>query len=654
MVEDDGEGQIRTFQIVFEGVTCDDCGATVPVTTTCTCGAWTPRDDEHVKRRRPTVDDLRTILTPNTQKVDPIDFGDAIGDLSPWIEELFEGLASIGSDSADSGSLERSLERIAVLRARVVNNGRRRPWLALWDPILALVDELGAMAGAYLDALAAGSPNEARLHEQAGQAHLNKAARQIGLVNTRLDWWGFDHSIRMPTSLIEAAAAAYDTTGAANIVDLDAEGMALYERITGKANGPTGLGVGLLLDLGLLDRAFDESRVYRIARLVYERLDASRASFAALVSDPVRQADIAHARQVFYESQLQAETLLRELAGQRRIEASAVLRLGAQMTERVSGNLLNLVVSTGAKAPIKYTAEYTNVHQAARTSGLGDALLGFDGRIRNADAHADYEVGQDFVLLGRHRTHPEQVPDEELVDTVLASVESCAAILAAIDCAIADGGLPSGPSPIDELPVEERLSILLAVAGAHPRKIEMKCDRVELSAEAYASASLNPLSVIASIVGQVPADTRRLVLRLRRRSGPVVADVVVEPLRRAQAAEGLAKELAHIEFLARATINGRPVFPRRHVRFMLATFVHRMLDAPVDEVYASVELLEATARRMRDPDLVEAVRAFGVMRRAQIENRPVPASVRTAFLRIATYIGTPPGPWNDGSGAFTG
>lgn len=649
MVEDDGETQTHTFLIVFEGVTCDDCNETVSVTTTCSCGAWAPREDKHVERRRLIVAGLRSELNARGQATQPADLQNAIDELQPWIAELFEGLALLGSDEADPSGVQRSIDRITSLWGRVLANGRQRPWLALWDPILALINELIAMTNAYLDALGASSPAEALPHQQAGQEHLDEAARQIGLVSVRLDWWGIDHSIQMPTSVVEAAAAAYDTTGAKNLVDLDAKGMALYQRITGKSNGPSGLGVGLLIDLGLVDRAFDEARVYRVAGLVYDFIDRNRAAFAALIGDTVRKADLTHAHQVFYESQLATETILRELAGNRRIEASAVLRLGAQMTERISGNLLNLVLSSGRSIPLRPTTDYDKIHASARGAGLGDALLGLDDRVRNADAHVDFEVGPDYVLLGRHRSHPEVVPDDELVDIVLSSVESCAAILAAVDCAIADGGLSVGPSPIDELPVEDRLSVLLAAAGAHPVKVSFRGDRVELSAEAFAGASLNPLSVIATIVGQIPVEARRAVLRLRRRNGSVIADVALEPLRRAQASDGLAQELAYVEFLGRASLNGRPVFPQRHSRFMLATFVHRMLNAPLEEVDAAVALLDATARHLRDNELAAAVWAFGVMRRSQDEGLPPPASARDAFLKLATYL-SPPGPWNDGSG----
>lgn len=86
--------------------------------------------------------------------------------------------------------------------------------------------------------------------------------------------------------------------------------------------------------------------------------------------------------------------------------------------------------------------------------------------------------------------------------------------------------------------------------------------------------------MIAIIAGQLPPEAQRLVLRLKRRTGTVVANVVLDPLRRFQSSDGLTKDLAFAEFLGRATLNGRPVLPQRHVRFMLATFVSGLLGRP--------------------------------------------------------------------------
>jgi hypothetical protein len=86
-----------------------------------------------------------------------------------------------------------------------------------------------------------------------------------------------------------------------------------------------------------------------------------------------------------------------------------------------------------------------------------------------------------------------------------------------------------------------------------------------------------------------------------------VADAVLEPLRRFQASDGLATNLGFVEFLGRATLNGKPVFSRRHPRFMMAHYVHELLEAALAEVEEAGPLLAAGARRLKDQELAEAL-----------------------------------------------
>jgi len=171
-----------------------------------------------------------------------------------------------------------------------------------------------------------------------------------------------------------------------------------------------------------------------------------------------------------------------------------------------------------------------------------------------------------------------------------------------------------------------------------------------VSGAAHGNLGINPLSVIAVLTPLIPADVRRLVFRLKRQRGAVVADVMLEPLRRFQAGEGLAKNIAFVELLGRATLNGHPVFPQRHVRFMFAFYVHGLLEAALAQVEEAGLLLAGSARRLKDRELAEALEAFVLMKRAQAGGPPASATTIRTYNRLAEYIGKPPGAWNDGSG----
>jgi hypothetical protein len=647
----ESDGDLRTFKLVFEGVTCDECDQTYPVNQTCGCGTWTPRDDVHSARRRAAVAEIQSRLIEPVEPTTPITIVEGLEVVSPWIADFFEGLNLLGEDGADASLVDQQIGTLLDLRGHVAAVPRRRPWLAIWDPFTAVLDSLAALAQTYVEAAVAADPQGAETLEVVGQSHLDDATVQIGVLNTRADFWGLARTIRLPDSIVAAAAAAYEATGAENLLDLERRGMFRYKRISGKEEGPIGVGIGLALDLGLVDRALDEKRVFAVARATYERIDKYRRPFLALASDAGWRGDLLNARRLFYESQLSAETLLRELAGERRLEAEAVLRLGGRLTERVSAAIVGLVVASDSSTHLRRTADYTEILIAAKAADLGDLLLGFDDRIRNADAHSDYDVGDDFVILGRNRSKPERVGDEELVDIVLAAVESCAAIFAAIDCVLLEEGHPASQDRAADFEVVDLVTMLLAASGVTASRVEFAGNRLNISGSTLGMGSaVNPLTVIAALSPHLPPETNRVALHLKRQQGTVVADVVLEPLRRSHMQDGVAKDAAFIEFMGRAKLNGRPVLPPRHVRFLMAYHAVPLLNMPLSELEERIGHLAAAARHLNDRDLAAALQATVVMKRAQEGGPPAPAALRRVYERLADYVRRPPGSWNDGSG----
>ena len=99
----------------------------------------------------------------------------------------------------------------------------------------------------------------------------------------------------------------------------------------------------------------------------------------------------------------------------------------------------------------------------AHQASLDALLLGFDKDIRNADAHHDYEILADAVLLSGD--YPRVVPDEALIDIVLSALESSAALFAALDCALSEEGAAATLDRNDEFSAEDLLRILLAANG---------------------------------------------------------------------------------------------------------------------------------------------------------------------------------------------
>jgi hypothetical protein len=461
--------------------------------------------------RRNLAQDLRESLDRPIAPSSPIEFGEALDVLVPWIEQLFEGLRQLGGDQPDASPLRVTVTAMLDLRDRIHAVPRHRPWLAVWDPMKGLVDQLLALAATELDACLAPDPDAVAALEPVGQRRIDDARTFIHKVDVRLTWWGIERTIRLPDSAVAAAGAAYEDTGAEGIVDLDRLGMARYERITGKPTGPTGIGVGLLLDFALIDRAFDEARFYEVAATTYRRLEAFRAGFVERVTDEGWRADLLEARRKFYDAQLKAELVLGNVdEGERRIEVGAVIELGAVVTEGVAPTLLGLVIGSDRSRKVARGRDYSNYLQAARQADLGALLTGFDDDIRRAHGHSDFVVGEQDVLLGKSQV---RVEDPDLVDRVLAALESCAAMFASIDCALVEAGHPAAEDRLADFGLEDRLRMLLAASGVEPSRVDRRGDRMEVSGRVTNAVQVRPMSVVATLVPYLDPEIKRLTNR---------------------------------------------------------------------------------------------------------------------------------------------
>jgi hypothetical protein len=638
---------VSTLRLVFESVTCDTCGTTVHVSLPCTCGAWSPRPDVHVAERREAVRGLAAALTKERRSPDPIELKDALHVLGEWIPAFFAELNAL-SEAPQDGGPRASIERLAELRAAIKSVPLLRPWLALWEPIRQIADSLLEVANSYLEAAQAPDPEQAQAHESPAQRHLDGAADQAHELSRRLEWWGIEASIELPGSVVRSASYAYDATGAENLLELDELGKPIYTRITGKAPAPTGSGVGLLLDVGQIEMAFDSDRFYEVAASTYQRLSSHRKELVELLDDAGWREDLLAARREHYEARLEAETLIRRLEGERRMEARALLRLGGKVTEKVGGTVVGLLTAAGAKRPLRRQADYTSVFQAARQAGLAPLLLGFDVRIRNADAHADYQVLEDAIVLNPRLGPPSQLRDDEFVDTVLAGLESSSAILCGFDCVLLELDHPSGRDRIDELPQLDRIRIVMAASGVEPVTVEQHGDRLHLSGTAL-SASLKPLTVIAALLPYLPEDLADIRLRMKRRNRWVACEVPLDPLRRWGSAEGLQKEAVFVEAMFKAKIGGRPVATPHHVRKFAAFHAGERLSIPLDDFRREIGYLVELARRVRDQELRDSLEALLTIKRAGEGGPAAQPDDRKRLDRLADYLRLQPGPFRDGS-----
>jgi hypothetical protein len=635
---------LHEFLVAFTSETCDSCGMTVPASESCRCGQAQAHADPKVERRRLL---LAPLLLPSAlDDAAPIDVADAVGQLGGWIPVLFQHLDDVGSREQDPAALIEHIQTLRRLGSRVGHVELLRPSVALWRPLTAVIEALLQMASAYVEALVAPDPSTAEENSGRGQEALNRAADAMHVVARRLDRWQIPGSIRLPGWLIARAEDAYDMTGAANLLDLDVKGQPLYERITGASGAPAGMGVGLLLDVGHVEDAFDEQRFWQVARVSYERLHNARSRLQELIVEPEWQDHIRVTRRHFYDALLKAQTLLETLGGDRRMEVDAVLELGAALTETVGPGLLRLVLAVQAKSPGDLLRrDYTAILQMAAQTGLEQVLLGFDPAVRNADAHHDFRVLDSAVVLSGDR--PRTVLDDVLVDIVLAALESSAALFAALDCALADDGRSAALDRLDELPAEDILRILLAASGLTSVQLQIRRERLDVRCRSLASVDVRPLTIVASLLAFVPDAVINMRIAIRTGSGMVEARGPLASFRRWAASQGLAKDAAFIELAARWTIGRRPVASTAHVRFWAALRAVELVPIDLDQADKTLDILTQLGRRLGDKALVQALEGMRAAKHASFTGQPAPAEGEHR-LRLVEWLDSSPGPINDG------
>lgn len=649
VAEADSE-DLRSFSLTFQSFTCDICDDQGHVARTCRCGDFTSQPDEHVLKRQSMTPPLLARLTAPVHPTSPIELEEVLDALSGWIEDLFAGLDTFSGPDPDIGALTVSVDRLLTLRHRAAAVPRLRPSLAIWDPLRDVLDSLATLAVRELEVCESETPDDAQVAQAAGQVAIDEAAVAIGVMGRRLDQWGVERSLRMPDRVVTAAAGAYEATGATGLLDLDSQGRALYERIVGPdKEPPSGMGVGLLVELGQIDQAFDVDRVFRVAGTVYRRLTDNPDQVKRLLGDPVWRSNLLHARQTLFDAQLKTVTVLRALIDERRLEVEAVLELGGKLTERVSQELVALIVAADPRVRVRPNQKWTAVHAAARKASLNDLLLGFDDRIRNVDAHVDFEAEDGFVVLHRHRATPDRIADDVLVDLVLSAVESCASMLAGIDVALVELGHASSMDAFNDLTTENRVAVILAASGIEQEEVRVDMTEAKIVGSLIGQVPPRPFAVVASLRPYLPDSVNEIRLTLRTPEGFVDAVAPLGPLRRMEAgADQVQRDVAFLEFGSAARANGKPLLTRTHVRKFVAVKARAHEVLPLVDVAGEIAAYRALAMALRDTELVQAVDALLSFKRLR-EGRPGAKVNHKALGRLDTYRRLAPPSMNDGS-----
>jgi hypothetical protein len=209
--------------------------------------------------------------------------------------------------------------------------------------------------------------------------------------------------------------------------------------------------------------------------------------------------------------------------------------------------------------------------QAARDAGLAEAVIGIDLALRDADAHGEFEIVEDGVRFTGTRCEYDFLDDSELIDRVLAGLESACALYCGIAAALPEFGFDH--DDLERLSVlkptpNETLHLILAMNGWREVAVEREAGAIRVSGTRSVPTSIG---VAALLLPALEHDAKELILEARDEVGNHVARGPLEPFRRsADATSPAVKHAAILETLATWTIDGKRAIAATTLRKVVA------------------------------------------------------------------------------------
>ena len=610
--------------ITFSIVKCD-CGEERQAGTVCpSCGRGADEDDPRVVARRavaaiagaPPADDGDAL---------PVEIDEVFGLFNGWMNGFmatFEAVAERLEDETDQATqtvlgeeLHIPVSELDRLRQRIAATPRLRPAFRFWrivDRLLALLDD---MRTSYLEALAARTMAEAEAKAEAGQAALDHASAALNHFNRFTDVWQAIEEVPVGdefADVLEGATAISKLQESGNIVEIDRRGRALAERITGKPTElPAGIGVVLLhLDIAA-ESLYDTDRFWSGAGEVYRLAAARPEALLSLFEDASWRRELAMLAVGIRDAGFELQAVSAASSNRRR-QIKSLLGVGAHLFEQSAPPLLATVRSLQQRSAYarERSKEPNTLAHEVKQSSLGHLLIGIDAKIRDADAHGRVELTDDGINFTGTRGSLTTASDAELVDVILAGLESISLFYWGLMIAMIEAG--ADPVEIEklapaEIPLTDQVKYMLNLAGWQNVEVAIDDGHLEVRGERDEPSSL---IVIGSLVPNIPAevDTARFV-RVGE-DGEHVAEGRLGPFRAFSEEED--EELKENAFTCASvawSIDGVPIMDSTQVRKISAVRALQAMqaDRPVGARLRSLRGLLDHARAIDDQEMADAM-----------------------------------------------
>lgn len=621
------------FTIAFKLVDCV-CGGQRQAAQVCPhCGTVPTESDPHVEGRKRLVQLAREPLPAHDEPA--LDIESAFGLLQDWtnwfLHALEQAVGALG-DAPTTGEVEASatalrewVASLDALERRAAKGPRLRPSLRIWHAVDDLIATLRQMRDEHLRGLLAQTPAEAERHAVEAQGLLDQASLVLDHFNQFTDVWRAIEDAPLSDEfgdIVAGASAISVLTATGDLADIDQRGRSLLRRITGDdTECPVGIGLALLhLDVAA-QASFDTERLWREAGVACRVASSQVTMLQGLAADPSWRDDIhrisTEARDAGFEL-----IAIAEATSNRRRQLQATLRLGARLFERVAPPLLATLLAAsrrGAYAREKKKDPFTLVRELQQ-AGLGSLLYGLDPRLRDADAHAAYDLTESGVIFTGTRGSLNAATDTELLDLVIGATESITAMYWGVLAALIQLGTEA--EDLEQListtlDPKDQIRYVLHLSGW--LDVEVRIEGEHLDATGCRDAP-NQLGLVAAVISALPEDVQTARFVRRGAAGDRVLEGPVAPFRIwNQEPDELQKERAFTRASMLWQLDGQAIITsdlnRKLIAYRAAEAMHALQPA---EQLRSLRVLLDDARASSDSELAAVLSSALRGRRAQI------------------------------------
>ncbi len=630
------------FRLEFVAVTCDVCGETrFAEEPRCGCEEDEEIVDDHVRRRRRLIwhaapcdpgypADVSIQVEPDGQLFDRC---------SALLDDLMTSFQLIASGKpAGATRLRSALGDFRNFASAIHSSTRLRPWLSFWQALQATVGDIEEVASRYIETLSADTVPEAERLSSDAQSALDRAAEGIAGYSSLLDHWNqIDDSPLDPLDVLPSvAAAAFASREAVDIVDLDSRGLALFKRVTGKHPTDPGLGIGMLVTDFVASVIYDREALWSKAEAAYKILDSDSHQLVSLLETDQwlddYMASVAELRDAATEA-----AALSAAATNERIEVRATVRLGARLFEPIARPLVTpLLTIAKGRSILRLTNKDPNVSIGQmRQAGFGRLVEGLQAALRDADAHNKYTLDGNRVLFTSGRAEDAEMSLAQLLDSVLAGMETVLALHFAMTCAFVTAGIAAADLPGAEawdFSESQKLGVVLGASGWTDVRVSHAGATVEVTGSGFFPA--NPTSLGGACLPNLGDDVETLVIRSTG-GDPHELTVDVGAFRdRDRSENSWDRDVAFIKACVRSSYDAAPIFSGVQVRKWIAMKAREARSQATDGG-GRLDSLARLADDLGDDEMAESVRAAERIRTSRLAGRtPAQADISSLDLLI--------------------